>query len=304
MRECTAVNEIVRRCMKLMELTRLEEALCASSLPLDELSDAGARGRQEEFVSSLAHELQIPFNNMRNALRIWRASEGDDAARGYAAGILDRQLREAIDLINDLVELERIGSGRIEVQHSRVDLAEMVTDAVGQLGTEVLSARQTIALNLPDHRLHVRGDAKRLQHMLAALIAHSARFADDDDVIDVTLARAGSQVELRIVNHAAGVVPQTTQSNTGSSILAHDRPDRHLNGHVGLALARRLAELQGGTVEVHGGGAGAERQLSVRLPLFQESRAQHPASASRGAGASGDPLAPVSSVGPWRQVSS
>jgi len=267
--------------MKLVELTRLEEALCASPLPADGLSDAGARGRQEEFVSNLAHELQSPFNNMRNALRIWRANEGDDATRGYAAGMLDRQLREAIDLINDLVELERIGSGRIELEQSLVDLTEIVTDAVGQLGPALLSARQTTALKLPDARLHVRGDAKRLQHMLAALIAHSARFADDDDVIDVTLKRAANQAELHIVNHAAGAAPLTSPSSSGPSLLAHDRPERHLDGHVGLVLARRLAELQGGTVEVRGSGTCAERQLSVRLPLLQESHAQQPAHAMR-----------------------
>jgi len=191
----------------------------------------------------------------------------DDGARD-ALGVIERQVRHLVRLVDDLLNLSRISRGQFELQTALLDLADCIRDAVVQARPSIEANAQRLELDLPEQPLRVHGDRERLTQILTNLLVNAARYTDDNGRIDVAAERAGGRVMVRVRDTGIGIaaedLPRLFEPFTRLDAAMH----RHEGGlGLGLTLARQLAQLHDGTLEAHSDGPGRGSEFTLSLPL-------------------------------------
>ena len=230
-----------------------------------------------ELLAVFAHELRSPLSAISNALDIWR-SQADLNAQKCAQRMLDRQLRKAIRLVDDLMDLSRVKRGVIHTAAATVDLSRVVGDAADGLTHQFSAHRQTLSLDLPPEGVCVLGDATRLEQVVANLLCNSAKFTQDGGRIEVTLVRQARDAVLSVRDNGIGIDPGMLSSIFDLFAQADRAADRTQRGlGIGLTLARGLVESHGGTIEARSSGHNEGSEFIVRLPVLStaEAGAQH-----------------------------
>jgi PAS domain S-box-containing protein len=242
--------------------------------------------RQNEFLAMLAHELRNPLAPIRNAIQIMeRIGIGQDRRMDHAREVIDRQSGHLTRLIDDLLEVSRISSGKVTLRRERIVVQDSVRRAVE--GQQQLAAekRQTLDVRLPDARVYVNGDATRLTQVFANIVNNAVKYTPDGGRIEVTLSTADDRVSVTVADNGPGIDPALLPHlfdlyRQGADV------ERHGNAGLGLGLTivKRLVELQGGRVAVRSAGRGAGTAFTVTLPLAD--------SAAAAAGTPGEAAAP------------
>ncbi|HEX9670134.1 MAG TPA: MEDS domain-containing protein [Thermoanaerobaculia bacterium] len=232
---------------------------------------ARAERRQEEFLAMLAHELRNPLGTISNALQVLRLSGAEgDPTRRRALEIAERQVRHQAALVDDLLEVQRVTRGEIELHREPLELVELVRATVERERPALEAAGLTLAVDLPRERLGVQGDPARLGQALEKLLRNAAKFT-----------AAGGRVAVRVARTAGGrraaVVVTDTGVGIGPEILPHvfepftqaDHSLERTKGGlgVGLAVAKGLVELHGGEVEARSEGLGRGARFTMLLPI-------------------------------------
>lgn len=228
--------------------------------------------RKDEFLAVLAHELRNPLAPIRTGLELMRL--GGDSAESVAQvrPIMERQVAHLVRLVDDLLDIARITSGRIELQRQPTALAPLIASAVEANRTAMDAAGLELAVDLPEAPVIVNVDPTRLVQVIANLLQNATKFTDRGGQITVAA---------RVEND---VVPPTlvlTVRDTGIGIAAELLPrvfDLFASGDdghrgkaglgIGLALARQLVEMHGGRIEVASSGTGAGSTFTIRLPVM------------------------------------
>jgi signal transduction histidine kinase/ActR/RegA family two-component response regulator len=227
-----------------------------------------AARKKDEFLATLAHELRNPLAPISNAAEILRRTGDQDAAlRQRALDIMGRQLRQMVRLIDDLLDVSRITTGKLLLHRERVDLLRVLNDAV-EIAQPMLEARRhAFEQALPPGPIYIEADATRLAQVFANLLNNAAKYTPDGGQIRLALDMDAEEVTVTVEDNGIGIPPDMQRAVfdmfvQGGPPIEHGRAGLG----VGLTLARQLTALHGGRIAVHSAGPQQGSAFSVTLP--------------------------------------
>ena len=224
--------------------------------------------RKDEFLAMLAHELRNPLAPISSAVKIMELVTPDAPPQvKKAREVIDRQTRHLSRLVDDLMDVSRISTGKIALRDEQVDAAAMVLRAI-EMNRPLLEARghhlETQGLS---QQQMLRGDSTRLTQVIGNLINNAAKYTEAGGIIRVRLAREGEWLVIRVADNGVGMSPQILPHVFNLFLQAERSLDRSLGGlGIGLSVVKQLTELHGGTVEAHSAGERMGSEFVVRLP--------------------------------------
>jgi signal transduction histidine kinase/ActR/RegA family two-component response regulator len=254
------------------DVERLTEALRRSEARVRELTETDAR--KNEFLAVLGHELRNPLAPIRNALRIMKQRGPDDPDHAWARDVVEHQLMQLKQLVDDLLEVSRVASGKIRLDREPVDVATIVAFAVETSRPTIDAHRHRLSIALPSKPVIVEADPNRMAQVLANLLNNAAKYTEDGGQIRLAVAREGDRVALRVRDNGVGIPREMLPRIFDLFAQSDQSLDRSQGGlGLGLTLVRSLVELHGGSVEAHSEGPGQGSEFIVRLPLMTRANA-------------------------------
>jgi len=212
---------------------------------------AGLDHRKDEFLAMLSHELRNPLAAITNAVQLLSLQKNEDPLQRQARTIIQRQMGQLIRLVDDLMEVSRITSGRIHIQKERTGLNGIVERAVETTRSLMDKHRHEITVSLSPQLLWLHADASRLEQVVVNLLTNAAKFTADGGTIAITVQREGDEAALRVRDNGVGIAPELLPHIFDLFTQAERTLDRSQGGlGIGLSLVQRLVEMHGGRVEV------------------------------------------------------
>ncbi|QBE62080.1 hybrid sensor histidine kinase/response regulator [Pseudoduganella lutea] len=228
--------------------------------------------RKDEFLATLAHELRNPLAPLRTGLDIMRLNGGDPAASLRARGVMERQLKQMVRLVDDLLDVSRINTGKLTIRRENLELHAVVANALEIARPFIDAQGHDLAVHLPPGPVHLLGDTTRLAQVLSNLLNNAARYTPHGGHI-VLSADVGAEGRLHIcvADDGIGIAPGMLADIFEMFVQADASLERSSQGlGVGLSLARRLVELHDGTLEAASEGQGKGSTFTVTLPVLAE----------------------------------
>jgi len=233
----------------------------------EELERSGERMR--EFLATLAHELRNPLAPVRNAVGVMQLETGLSPAMVHSRDLIDRQVSHLTRLVDDLLDVGRIMSDKVELRVGRVDLGEVVARAIEAARPFTDAQQQIIVPHVPDEPVFVRGDMTRLVQVLQNLLHNASKFSPAGSRIDVTGRIDYRMAVLEVRDSGCGIPVQSldkifqlfaqekTTQNSGEGGLG-----------IGLTLCKSLVEMHGGSIFASSEGLGCGSTFTLSLPLI------------------------------------
>ncbi|MBU6367129.1 MAG: response regulator [Gemmatimonadetes bacterium] len=241
--------------------------------------------RKDEFLATLAHELRNPLAPIRTATELLQLDPADPEVSARALGILRRQVDQLVRLVDDLVDVNRISRGEVELRLAPVEIAEVVDAALEISRPRIEAARHALVVEVPGAGLQVRGDRARLAQALSNVLNNAAKYTPAGGCITVRAAAHGDEAVLLVSDTGAGLPADKLEEVFELFTRVKTPSGTPTDGlGIGLALVRRLVALHGGVVRAQSPGLGRGTTIELRLPL------RTPASA-RGTPPHGSPTA-------------
>jgi PAS domain S-box-containing protein len=224
---------------------------------------------KDEFLAMLAHELRNPVGVIVNAISLVEQTEKDQGLTAVRAGaMIKRQSAHLSRLLDDLLDVSRITSGRIQMNRQAVDLGSVLDLAAEGQRHQIEGKRQTLTLERPPGSLTVHGDPVRLQQVIGNLLNNASKYSKAEGAIRASLAGEGPHAVLRVRDDGAGIPPDKLETIFELFAQANPSLARTEGGlGIGLTLVKRIVEFHGGTVEAHSEGPGRGAELVVRIPM-------------------------------------
>ena len=228
------------------------------------------------FLAILAHELRNPLAPIRSAVQILNREGSLAPESQWALSAIERQLRQMARLIDDLVDVARITSNRLDLRTERVDLAAVLRAAVETSGTLVKAGGQELTVALPDEPICLDADPIRLAQAVSNLLNNAAKYTEPGGRIWLIAERHGGEAVITVRDTGVGMSPALLSSIFEMFTQGEQSRARTLGGlGIGLTMVKRLVEMHGGTVSADSGGQDMGSTFVVRLPIV-ESAAQQP----------------------------
>jgi PAS domain S-box-containing protein len=232
---------------------------------------AEADRRKDEFLATLAHELRNPLAPIRNALQIIRLSP-DRPARERARSMMERQLEQLVRLVDDLLDVNRINRGKLELRKEHVLLSAAVHSAVETSRPMIEHMDHELTVALPDQPIVVDADLTRLSQVFSNLLNNSAKYMDRGGHIRLSAERDGNDVVVSVKDTGIGISAEHLSRIFEMFSQVNDSLERSQGGlGIGLTLVRRLVEMHGGRIEARSDGLGCGAEFLVRLPIVEDS---------------------------------
>ena len=223
---------------------------------------------KDEFLATLAHELRNPLAPMVNATALLRSPGATPEAARQAREIIERQLSHMIRLVDDLLDVSRISRGKLTVRREPIELATVVQNAVDTVRPLVEREGQTLVVRLPDRPVYMQADPVRLSQVFANLLNNASRYTHGGGRIELAAVVQGNTVCVTVTDTGKGIAAEALPNIFAMFTQEQAAGVRVQAGlGVGLALARRLVELHGGSIEAASEGAGKGSTFTVRLPV-------------------------------------
>lgn len=243
-----------------------------------------------EFLATLAHELRNPLAPISNGLQLMRVAAGDVQAQEKARDMMERQLRHLVRLVDDLLDIARISSGKVELRKERVDLQTVLGSAIETSMPLLTAAGHTLDVQVPDENLKIFADTTRIAQVVSNLLNNAVKYTPDGGRIELAVHREGDQVVVSVTDSGIGISPDALPLVFEMFTQVGRKLDRAQGGlGIGLALVRRLVELHGGSVTAESPGVGRGSTFTVRLPLADAATAPMPVHLPAAPTASGAP---------------
>jgi signal transduction histidine kinase/CheY-like chemotaxis protein len=224
--------------------------------------------RKDEFLATLAHELRNPLAPVRNASHILRAKLPPTPELQWARDVIERQVTQMTRLIDDLMDVSRITRGTFELRRERVTLEEVLRVA-GETSRPVIDASgHTLELQLAAERVFLDADLIRLAQVFSNLLNNAAKYTGPGGRIAVMTEIEAGMVSVAVQDSGIGI-PAAMLTRVFEPFTQLDRSLERSRGGlgIGLALAKRLVEMHGGTIEAQSAGSGLGSRFVVRLPV-------------------------------------
>jgi two-component system CheB/CheR fusion protein len=252
--------------LDITERRRTEEALKA------------ADRHKNDFLAVLGHELRNPLTPIRNAVHVLRRLGTADAVKGRAHEMIERQLHHMTRLIDDLLDISRVSSGKVVLRREHLDLVDLVRCVIEDERSDAEAGRLSLEANLPTQPLWILGDATRLAQSVSNLLINAVKFTSPGGRILIDLiTEADGAATIRVGDTGMGVEPELMDRLFQPFMQADRSIDRSRGGlGLGLSLVKSFVELHGGQVEVHSDGAGHGSVFSIHLPVEQQAAPSQP----------------------------
>jgi PAS domain S-box-containing protein len=233
---------------------------------MDQLAELDRR--KDEFMAMLGHELRNPLAPIVNSIEIMKL-QGDDPKRiTRAREIIERQVALMTRLVDDLLDISRLTSGKIELRREVVSLATIVERAV-ELGRPLIDERgHRLSLDVPADAILLEADPARLAQVLANILHNAAKYTGPGGHITLSARRAGGEVLVAVRDNGVGLARDMCDRIFDLFVQGPDALAQARGGlGIGLTLVRKLVELHGGSVQARSEGPGRGSEFEVRLPL-------------------------------------
>jgi signal transduction histidine kinase len=268
-RELEELNEQLRKAND--DLSRfnqsLEKEVLERTRAENQLKEAVVK--RDEFLAMLSHELRNPLSPLRNASHMLMQAEIDDPKIVWSRGVIDRQLKHMIRLVDDLLDVSRIARGKIVLVSEKVTVADVVAAAVEIVQPLLTQKKQELTVEDMAPGLQVRGDPVRLAQIVGNLLHNAAKYTGEGGRITLVARQNDGRVEICVRDTGIGISADSMphifelftqipseRSNTGGGL------------GIGLALVRALVELHGGDIRAYSEGIDRGSEFTVRLPVF------------------------------------
>ncbi len=249
-RVCGAVGQIV-------DITERKQA---------EAERAEAERRKDEFLAMLAHELRNPLAPIRNALAIMQQGAGGERVP-WALRVIERQLQQLTRITDDLLELARIAKGQIVLHEENVDFRAVIERAIETSRPLIQARRHRLRVHVSRHELRVNADAARMAQAISNLLNNAARYTPEGGAVFVSGRERDGVVEVCVRDTGRGIDPALLPRVFDAFFRGDDATARSTGGlGVGLTIAKRIAELHGGTLTASSRGPGQGSEFVIGLP--------------------------------------
>ena len=236
-----------------------------------EAAEAANRAK-DEFLATMSHELRTPLNAILGWAMILRSSGDNELMRQRALDTIERNAQAQTQIIEDLLDVSRIVTGKLRLEVSAVDLVTVIDSVLDSIRLAADSKRIQIRRRVDKSAAVVNGDATRLHQVVSNLLTNAVKFTPPGGWIEVRLERAGDMARLCVEDNGAGISPEFLPHVFERFRQADGSTTRSHGGlGLGLAIVRHLVDLHGGTVRAASPGLGHGSSFTVDIPLIQSS---------------------------------
>jgi signal transduction histidine kinase len=259
--ELARINQQLQE--EVAERSKAETALHVQAEALAESSR-----QKDEFLAMLGHELRNPLAPVRTALELLQRGGAAPAITEQAHTVMDRHIGHMVRIVDDLLDVARITSGRIRLSVEETDMRQVAAEGVDSVRPLIEARRQNLEVSISPDAVPVRGDVTRLVQIATNLLDNAAKYTGEGGTIRVTVRREDPHAVLRVADTGMGISPRLL-GRIFDLFAQDDRTLERSQGGLGLGLSlvRRITELHGGTVEARSEGRGLGSEFVVRLPL-------------------------------------
>ncbi len=253
------------------ERSRLEQRLKKQTEALADLHH-----RKDEFLAMLSHELRNPLASISNAVQLLRLGKNEEPLQQRACAIIERQLAQLTRLVDDLMEVSRITTGRVQLRLDQVIVNGIVDRAVETARPLIDQRRHELTVSLPTQPICLHADGSRLEQVIVNLLTNAAKYTEEGGHIWLTVQKDITECVLTVRDSGVGIAPELQPHIFDLFTQAERSLDRSQGGlGIGLALVQRLVEMHGGKVSVVSIlGQGSE--FILRLPMLLSDEPQSP----------------------------
>jgi two-component system, chemotaxis family, CheB/CheR fusion protein len=257
----TSTHQVEGVALTLVDITERKQAE-------QELRDADRR--KDEFLALLAHELRNPLAPIVAGIDLLRQSKDKPQLLEQVTATMERQAKQLVRLVDDLLELSRVSGGRLRLRKSRVRLRDVMRDAVASVRPIVERQRHELRVNVPEEPIELEADSARLTQVFANLLTNAARYTPEGGRITIAADREGQEVVVTVTDNGIGIPPPALARIFEMFYQGDEgRPMRGGGLGIGLTLARSLVEMHGGTITAASPGSDRGSAFTVRLPVAE-----------------------------------
>ncbi len=254
---------LARQTADIVERAQAETALRSAY----EEAEAATRAK-DEFLSVVSHELRNPLNSILGYARLMRAETANVAQIKHLVGIIERNGRMQLQLIEDLLDTARIISGKLELEVQPADLIAVITAALDVVRPSAQAKGISVISNLDPLAGQITGDPDRLQQVVWNLLSNAIKFTPHGGSVEITLKRADPHIAIVVRDTGKGIEPEFLPHIFERFRQSDMSSTRRVGGlGLGLSLVKDLVELHGGAIEAESAGVDRGSAFTVRLPL-------------------------------------
>lgn len=245
-----------------------EKKLAQEKLQETEAALRIANLQKDRFLAVLSHELRNPLAPIRNTLQIISQLTKDSPQLQLACEMMDRNVRVLTRLIDDLLDLSRIASGKVQIDRELVEVGVIMERGVEMARSTIEVRNHSLIVTLPKEALWIQGDPIRLRQVMMNLLTNAAKYTDEGGKIWFSAEREGDSALIRVRDTGIGIEPDKLPHLFDMFTQVEASSNRTQGGlGIGLSVVRKLVELHGGTVDARSGGRGTGSEFIVRLPV-------------------------------------
>lgn len=238
--------------------------------------------RKDEYIATLAHELRNPLAPIANAASLLRGSSLAPERIEWIGAMVARQAAQMARLLDDLLDVSRIGRGKITLRRTRVELGRLIRDTLQTSMPLIEAGRHQVALDLGGEPLWVDADPLRITQVLANLINNAAKYTPPGGALEIGLCGDGGRARVTVRDNGVGLDPSMIERVFDPFVQVSSASHMAQGGlGIGLSLAKGLVELHSGSIEAASAGAGHGALFTVRLPLAAPPQAPDPDEAAQ-----------------------
>jgi signal transduction histidine kinase len=231
--------------------------------------DALPAAVRDSGLAIFAHELRQPLDAARWGLRIIHET-GEPAARDHACQVVERQVDRMQRLVEDLLDLHRIGRDQLDLQTEQLEVGNLVEQAGDGVRSDVEARGVRLSISLLNDALFVNGDPVRLEQVVSNLVSNAAKHTDRGGEIRISVTRQVDEVVVRVSDTGSGIDPELLPHVFEPFVRQRDEVGAGLG--IGLTIVQAIVERHNGRVEAYSAGLGQGSEFVVRLPLSAGTR--------------------------------
>lgn len=245
---------------------RLRLALVGEQMARAEAETANRM--KDEFLATVSHEIRTPLNAIIGWSHLLRSGRLDKATAERAVETIDRNAKSQAQLIEDILDVSRIITGKLHLNNETVDIAAVINAAIDSVQLAVDSKDLKLEIKLDPSARHTLGDGSRLQQVVWNLLANAIKFTPSGGRIQVSVERAGADLQIKVSDSGQGIGADFLPFIFDRFRQADGTTTRQHGGlGLGLAIVRHLVELHGGAIKADSAGEGKGATFTIKLPL-------------------------------------
>jgi diguanylate cyclase (GGDEF)-like protein len=255
------------------------EQLVLAALTAQDLKTAAeqAQARQMELLAVVAHELRNPLTPLRTAAAMLRGARADEPLLLRVQEVIERQVTYMARLVGDLLDVSRANTGKLRVEHHRIDLSQLIDQAVGACRPAMDARLQHIGVFVPSCPLPIEGDPVRMVQVLCNLLDNASKYTQVGGEIGLSVAATEQAAVITVSDNGIGITPQALPKVFDPFVQdAHAVSFNGAGLGIGLTVVRELVEAHGGEVVASSAGTGFGSQFVITLPLAPQATSLQP----------------------------